>query len=297
MAILSCISIIISVIAIIVKVILDYRNHKYVEKVALNELRNKRLKYHYDEIVKEMNEPYLSYNPSLSYNPLGNFNLKFLTIVDNNTYEVKVSEDYGRHFITDKNLYRHLEDGYSLTFNKLKDATNIDDIKNYVKNLNDFISDIKEKVEKKIKKFSPKIEYTNNYTPNKCGYILSNLISIIITQIDSESNNYDISKFIKNELNNSMLKIECCGYTAITVSTNLSELDKFIEQLNNIYKDFIERGKELCKQNKKISNKWNNFMKDLKEIQNDYYKSGVPLKGTCDVCKKTKEANNLIHHS
>lgn len=38
-------------------------------------------------------------------------------------------------------------------------------------------------------------------------------------------------------------------------------------------------------------------MEDLKEIQKDYYKSGIPLKGTCNVCKKTKEANNLMPHN
>jgi len=171
MNIISCISIIISVIAIVVTVILNYINHRYVEKVALNELRNKWLKNHYDEIVKEMDNPYLSINPYTSYNPLRNFNIKFLTMVDDNTYEVKVLDDYGRHFITNKNLYQHLENGYNLTFNKLKDTTNIEEIKTYINNLNYFTSNIKEKVEKEIKKFYLKMGFITSYNPNICGYI------------------------------------------------------------------------------------------------------------------------------
>jgi len=91
-----------------------------------------------------------------------------------------------------------------------------------------------------------------------------------------------------------MLIIECCGWTAITVKADLPKLAEFINQLNNIYKDFIKLGSGLYEQKKKICDKWDSFMSDIKEIQNDYTESGIPLKGTCDVCKKTKEAKSLM---
>lgn len=213
-------------------------------------LRNRWLKYHYDEIVKSMDNPYMLYNLPLYdkyYKSLRNFKSGFLNIIDNNIYKFKVSDDYKRYFITDENLYQHLKSGYKSTFSKLKEATNIEELNNYAANLNEFISNIKDKTEGEIKKFAPKIEPTNNYNPNKCGYILTNIISIILTQIYKKVNKNEAKppEFIKNKLNNSMLEIKCNDCTAITVSTNLPELDNLIDHLNNIYKDFIECGNEL----------------------------------------------------
>ena len=260
---------------------------------------NKWLKEHYDEIAKSMNDPYLPNNSSLDNELLGNFGLKFLTIIDNNVYKVKPSEnDYRRYFITDENLYKHLKYGYISTFKKLEEATNIEELNNYATNLNGFISNINDKVDEEIKNFAPKLKPAFDHNSGKCEYIISNIIHIIIIQIDSELHNIRASKFEKRLLDskNSMLTIGDGIYTAIKVSEDFHELDNFIIHLNNIHKDFIEYGKELYEQNKKICDKYNNFIEDLKIIQNNYFKSGIPLHGICDICKKTKEAKSLMPH-
>jgi hypothetical protein len=126
MNILAVIAIISTVISVIISsltaVIVARINHKYSEEVELGNLRNKWLKAHYDEIVKEMDSPFIMDNTD--YGTLNIFISAIGTLTGSRWNKVIVEYGYELNFIKDKHLYSHLQAAeYRESFKKLEEVT------------------------------------------------------------------------------------------------------------------------------------------------------------------------------
>lgn len=268
-------------------------NHRYLNKAALGSLRNQWLKTHYDEIVKEM------YNPS-KYMPnvIGENVLKYFQPIPgimftkgDNRFEFQVN-DHGGHFIRSNNLYNHLKAAeYNEIFKKLEEATK--NIHGYVCEVNHFFSKIKKSIQKVIQEFAPEAEPAENYNQNKQGYILSNIIMSIISQLTQNGGEFEVGA-MEGEPSHPMLTIKGPKGSAVTVPTNLPKLKEFVGKLNSIHNEFAWQADGIIKKKQEIGRKWDSFMESLKQVQEDYRKSGIPIEGKCEVCKKTKKAKSLM---
>lgn len=172
-----------------------------------------------------------------------------------------------------------------------------EDLEEYAYEFNSLISDIIARIKDTLHEFVPDAKPTNNYDPTKHEFIMSNLFNSIMSQLTSAITNQTPSSFLEvsDDPKLPMLRIwDRVNGSAITVSKNFPKLVELKDRLDCIHKEYIDNGRNLYAKNMKIRDKWAIFTKALEEIQTNYKKSGIPLDGQYEICKKTKEAESLM---
>lgn len=208
--------------------------------------------------------------------------------------KVEYNEVYDTEPYSEPNVRDHIVKGYGDLDDKLKSA--IKHTKALYPSLTEFNNNIHDAIINVINAKEPGLTPAVTYSETSDAYYPRMLVEAIYSQLKDKIDQRKVSLFTDTGERSTRRKIYSGG-TTVANFVNHPGASAFTDALNCVYVEFLDSAKNLVQEVGGLREEWRKVYEGFSEIGHGFQESGIPLKGDCNVCRKTKNARELVPYS
>lgn len=271
------------------------------EKDVWGSRRDAWLKSHYLELAETMEDPFGEVEATRGaidaysyFNPRKSVLICFTPNMASSTVRIK-ENGKDRNYLKTEELRYHLFFGYRHLYEIIN--TTLNDTRKYSEISNSLIEKVQDTISVVFGKYVPGLEKLTNFKAGERGYLTVPMTNYILQRIQDILENRADMKFEPSNVTTTETAITYNTKPVALIPGLFKESVELCKDLNGIAEIFLQEAKELKDTKDYVSRLWLAIDSEIELIKNALKKSGVPVKGHCDTCKRTNDAPELIPYN